>query len=496
MSSFRRKLFFNNHSSEHEFAPVDTRAYSFHKSLPNYNPTPLISLPDLASELNINKVYIKDESSRFSLPSFKILGASWGSCQAIIRELGLPENSDLAQLKANLAKNPLRLLAATDGNHGRAVAHIAKLLGISASIVVPSSLEAHVKTAISNEGGNVIEVEGSYDNAVRCAAQMAEPGKSLLIQDTSWEGYEDIPAWIVDGYSTIFHEILEQQPDLLSTNCIAITPVGVGSLAHAVVRSCKTLQPEMKVVSVEPDTAACLYKNRGGSELTPIDTSFTIMTGMDCGTVSRTAYQDLQNHVDVSLTISDFEAHCAVQYLEKHGVVSGPCGASGIAAAGLLAASGVLTPSSTVLLINTESSREYPTPFDVSPDDPVELTQILTQIESTSTTSSRSPSFGEQKIADYIEAWLQHRDIETSRVGTTSRPSIVGRVGGNGNGKLLVLNGDIDTVSLEGYHTDPPSGSQSVKNDREVISGRGAPEMKAGVAVEMCNLARAKKGQR
>lgn len=486
MSSFRRSIFVNKRRPEPIKTNIGPEAFEFHKTLPNYQATPLISLSDLANELGVKKVLIKDESSRFGLPSFKILGASWGSCRAIMQRLGLPETSKLDDLKQAIINNPLTLIAATDGNHGRAVAHIASLLGISATILVPADLDQHVKDAISDESAKVIDIEGGYDTAVQHAAQIADEA-NLLVQDTAWEGYEEIPAWIVQGYSTIFKEIAEQDPTW-SENSIVITPVGVGSLAHGVVQSCK---PQVKVVSVEPDTAACLYESRVADKLTPIKTSFTIMTGMDCGTVSYTAFGDLRNHVDISLTISDFESHQAVQYLEEIGIPAGPCGASGVAAARRLALEGVLDKDTTLILLNTESSRKYKTPHDVSTDNPVELTQILTRIESTNVTLSKTPGSGEKEIANYIQAWFEHRNIETHQVGT-SQPSVVAVVKGSG-GRSLIINGHIDTVSLDGHTTDPLGGNRETRNGREVVTGRGALDMKAGVAIGMCNLAKAKK---
>lgn len=368
MSAVRRDIYIRDPFTDLIKTNLGAEIHQFHSSLPGYQPTPLVSLSNLAKELGVKKVLIKDESNRFGLPSFKVLGASWGACRAIVQKLNLPVNSNLEVLRNKLFSTPLTLVAATDGNHGRAVAFVASLLRISAVILVPAAHDRHVKDAISSEGAEVVEIDGDYDETVQQAAKMADD-RRLLIQDTAWEGYEEVPQWIVQGYSTIFQEIGEQDSSVWSKDSLVITPVGVGSLAHGVVQACKSREPMAKVVSVEPDTAACLYENRTREKPIPIKTSFTIMTGMDCGTVSRTVFEDLQRYVDISLTISDYESHLAVRYLKGQGIESGPCGASGVAAAQRLSTEGILNRESTVILLNTESSRAYPIPQQVDNND-------------------------------------------------------------------------------------------------------------------------------
>ncbi|KAK9778852.1 putative Diaminopropionate ammonia-lyase [Seiridium cardinale] len=434
MSTMRRPPFVRENYNTQGLAPFDSSAVSaFHRLLPGYRSTPLVELPDIARELGLKGVFIKDESDRFGLPSFKILGASWGAFTAIAAKLGVSTGCTIDRLAAEARKAGVVLFAATDGNHGRAVAYMAKLLSVEARIFVSRSLDEHTRRKISAEGADVVVGPGDYDDAVRSAAEAADAFTGgVLVQDTSFPGYEETPAKIVEGYSTIFREVDDQLEELGLSSDVVFSPVGVGSLAHSVLRHHKSRsrQSATKVVAVEPDTAACLYKSLQANSCGPkIRTSHTIMTGLDCGTVSYTAWPDLQLHIDASVTISDFEAHCAVQELGARGLESGPCGASGLAALRYLTTAYRkklgLDENAVVVLLNTEGERPYDIPHDVSIDDPVELTQILTRLESTNPTVSSSSGSGEGDIADYIEAWLQHRNIDRHRHELTAgRPSI------------------------------------------------------------------------
>ncbi|ETS88165.1 hypothetical protein PFICI_01993 [Pestalotiopsis fici W106-1] len=507
MSSVRRLPIIHPKPADgSRLAPFNLPAVtSFHNNLPGYAPSPLVSLPGVAADLGIKGVYIKDESSRFGLPSFKILGASYGAYYALVTSLGLSLDCNIDTLASKARESGSVLFAATDGNHGRAVAFMAKLLSIEARIFVPRSLDEYTKEAIAGEGAKVILGPGDYDQVVAFAAEASKacPG-GVLVQDTSFPGYEDVPARIVEGYSTIFREIDDQIAEQNINIDLFISPAGVGSLAHSVLRYYKSLQRPVcsKVVTVEPDTAACLYKSlqARADASTPVTTSHTIMTGLNCGTVTYSAWPDFRDCLDGSVTISDFEAHSSVKELKAYGIDSGPCGAAGLAALRYLMASSReelgLGKDSVVVLLNTEGARPYTTPHDVTSDDPVELTRILTRIESTNPTLSLSAGSGEEAIADFIEGWLEHRDIESHRIQSQQgRPSVVGKVTGTGNGRSLMMNGHIDTVSLAAYTKDPLSGDLTEKNGRPAVVGRGSLDMKAGTAAAMVALAHAKKSQ-
>lgn len=176
--------------------PPEAGALAVHRRLPGYVPTPLRSLSGLAERIGVARVELKDESARLGLPAYKILGATWATYRALARRLGRTSEPwrDVTEWRALLRPFPrLQLVAATDGNHGRGVARVARWLGLPAVIYLPAgSAEARL-AGIRSEGAQVIEVEGTYDAAVAQAAA-AEGEDVLLIQDHGWPGYEDIPA--------------------------------------------------------------------------------------------------------------------------------------------------------------------------------------------------------------------------------------------------------------------------------------------------------------
>lgn len=164
----------------------------FHQELPDYNSTPLISLPDLARELGVHSVVVKDESFRFGLPAFKILGASWAIRNAVASKCNV-EPGSLQELGKLAQAHGVKLVACTEGNWGRGTARMAKYLGISSAIFVPKHTEQATQDLIAGEGAEVVVVDGDYDVSIRAAREFAQNHDALLVMDVSWEGYEDIP---------------------------------------------------------------------------------------------------------------------------------------------------------------------------------------------------------------------------------------------------------------------------------------------------------------
>ncbi len=255
------RVFFNSSVEHHLPGEAPTRApMDFHKRLPGYAPTPLVPVPGLARELGVGRVWVKDESNRYGLPSFKILGAWWATYRLLLSRFGraLESWASLEELRGKLeARRPLQLVAATDGNHGRAVARIAALLGFGAKIFVPGNTAAARVEAIASEGATVVTVEGAYEDALARAVKEQGP-RALLVQDITFPGYADIPRWAMEGYSTIFWEVDdalnargEGGPDLV------VAQIGGGAFAGAAVRHYRRgLQSPPRIVAVEPQCAA------------------------------------------------------------------------------------------------------------------------------------------------------------------------------------------------------------------------------------------------
>ncbi|MCF3142572.1 diaminopropionate ammonia-lyase [Streptomyces platensis] len=342
-------------------APADV--HGFHAALPGYTPTPLTELPSLASELNVGRVFVKDESCRLGLPAFKALGASWAVHRTLAERAGTQE-----------ADGTVTLVTATDGNHGRAVARMARLLGQRAHVFVPQGVHPAAAAAIAAEEARVTEVAGNYDEAVRRAAtEVDATPAAVLIQDTAWPGYERIPGWIVEGYATLFAEIDAQLAavEAGSPDLVAI-PVGVGSLAQAAVthyRSGSDGAAPAALLSVEPDSAAGVLTSLTHQAPVTVTTGETTMAGLNCGTPSTLAWPYLRDGLDAAIAVTDADSARAADDLAALGVPSGPCGAASLAGVrAALTGDGAPTrraalslgPASTLVLLSTEGTAANP----------------------------------------------------------------------------------------------------------------------------------------
>ncbi len=315
---------------------TDRAPLAFHQRLDGYAPTPLRRAPELARALGVGEVLLKDESSRLGLPAFKILGASWAIYHALESRVGhtfepWQTMTELAQRVAPL--RPMTLAAATDGNHGRAVAHMAALLGFTARIYVPAGTAQARIDAIASEGATVEVVDGTYDDAVARSARDAND-RCLVISDTSWPGYEEVPRWVIDGYSTILWEIDdelarrgEKDPQLV------IVQIGVGALAAAVVNHYRQpgRDPNIAILSVEPARAACMQASIEAGKIVSVPGPHdSIMAGLNCGKPSMLAWPIISTGIDAFISIDDDRAREAMRALARSGVVAGETGAAGL----------------------------------------------------------------------------------------------------------------------------------------------------------------------
>ncbi|KAH6851433.1 tryptophan synthase beta subunit-like PLP-dependent enzyme [Alternaria rosae] len=342
----------------------------FHRSLPDYAITPLIPLPDLAQQLGLGHVLLKDESTRLGLPAFKILGASWAIHVALTKKCSLPITATLDELGAAARKEGVELVTCTEGNWGRAVSRMAKYLGVKAIIFVPDFMDEATQEKIRSEGATVIVVDGDYDFSILKAKEEAEKG-GMLVMDVSWEGYDEIPEWVVEGYITMLTETDKQLKDMdINPLTHAIAAVGVGSWAQAVTMHYKasSLVQPATIITVEPDTAASLKTSLEKGKITPIQTGHTICNGMNCGTTSTTAWEVLRKGVDVSVTVRDIDVHNDLRYLHTQEIKNGPCGAATMTALKKVCGDVKmkrelgLDERSVVVLFSTEGEREYVVP--------------------------------------------------------------------------------------------------------------------------------------
>ena len=295
------------------------KARAFHESFPQYTVTPLTKLDKMADMLGLGEVYIKDESYRFGLNAFKVLGGSFAMARYIAQQTG----KDVSELPYNvLTSDALKeefgqatFFTATDGNHGRGVAWAANKLGQKAVVLMPKGTTQTRLNNILAEGATATIEEYNYDECVRMANDMAmKTENGIMVQDTACDGYEEIPAWIMQGYGTMAMEAYDQLQDY---GCERPTHVfiqaGVGSLAGAVQGYFANRYPENppKVVVVEAEAAACLYKGAsvGDGSIQIVDGDMvTIMAGLACGEPNTISWDILKNHVDTFIATPDWVA--------------------------------------------------------------------------------------------------------------------------------------------------------------------------------------------
>ncbi len=315
------KWFLNREARKQGTRKVFTGAFSsrnaaevrrFHESMPRYRPTPLVRLKNLAGHLGVRDIRVKDESFRFSLGAFKALGASFALSRALAGRLRLPTDelsfSIFLQDAFREQISKITCVTATDGNHGRAVAWLAKQLGCRAVVYMPKgSADVRLRN-IQEFGAEVSIIDGNYDDAVRLAEKHAAERDWLLIQDTARPGYEKIPLWVMQGYMTMCDEALEQMEGSMVTH--VFVQCGVGSFSGA----CQAFFAERYghqrpvFVVVEPVNAACYYASmvKGNGKPHVIKGALnTIMAGLACGEPSPLAWGILRDYADLFISCPD-----------------------------------------------------------------------------------------------------------------------------------------------------------------------------------------------
>ncbi len=322
------------------------KARSFHRSFPQYSITPLASLDGMAKHLGLGSLFVKDESYRFGLNAFKVLGGSFAMARYIAQQMG----RDVGEMTYDyLTSEAFRqefgqatFFTATDGNHGRGVAWAANKLGQKAVVHMPKGSAKSRFDNIAKEGAKVTIEEVNYDDCVRmAAAEAAETKHGVVVQDTAWAGYEEIPAWIMQGYGTMANEAAEQLRQLeVNRPTHVFVQAGVGSLAGAVVGYFTNLYPNdpPKFVVMEAKAADCLYRGAVAGDGDPriVDSDLTtIMAGLACGEPNILSWDILRNHVSAFVSCPDWVSARGMRMLGMPvkgdpSVVSGESGAVGM----------------------------------------------------------------------------------------------------------------------------------------------------------------------
>lgn len=284
----------------------------FHASFPMYQKTPLRDLENLAGLMGIRKFLVKDESYRFGLNAFKVLGGSYAIGNYLAKKLGIPlkdlpyERMISDEIHRKLGE--ITFITATDGNHGRGVAWTAHQLKQHAVVYMPKGTSPERLENIRKEGAEASITDLNYDDAVRKAAQEAREKGWVLVQDTSWEGYEDIPRWIIQGYGTMALEAYEQLPERPTH---IFLQAGVGSMASAVSGFFANVYPGKEkpvIVIVEPEQADCIFRTAQAADgrLHAVTGDMpTMMAGLACGEPCRLGWEVLAGAADYALRCDD-----------------------------------------------------------------------------------------------------------------------------------------------------------------------------------------------
>ena len=319
------------------------KARSFHESFPQYTITPLAKLDNTAEFLGLSDFFVKDESYRFGLNAFKVLGGSYAMANYIAEKIG----KDISEMTYDfLTSDELKktfgqatFFTATDGNHGRGVAWAANKLGQKAVVLMPKGSVQFRVDNIAKEGASVTVEDMNYDDCVRKANGMAENTENgVMVQDTAWDGYEKIPTHIMQGYGTMASEAAEQ---LKALGCERPTHIfiqaGVGSLAGAVQGYFSNLFPENPpiVTVVEAQVADCLYKSAVAGDGKPRVVGGdleTIMAGLACGEPNTISFDILKNHTNFFVSAPDWVSALGMRILGApckgdERVISGESGA-------------------------------------------------------------------------------------------------------------------------------------------------------------------------
>ena len=355
------------------------KALNFHRTIPGYEPTPLYTLPALSQKLGIKKIYLKDESQRFGLKAFKVLGGAYAMACHIAELLG----KEIDELSFDIMTSDdvrhylktITFATTTDGNHGRGVAWMARQLKQNAVVYMPKGSSQQRLSSIRNEGATAEIVNMNYDDAVRMTAEQADKSGWIVVQDTAWEGYEKIPLWIMQGYSTLMLEAMAQLHQVAPTHIFV--QAGVGSFAGMVQGMVTAAWGDNrpKVIVVEALIADCLYRSalaKDGNAVAVGGDLETLMAGLACGEANSIGWKLLRDYATAFASCPDEVAMLGMRILGNPlagdpQIISGESGAVTTGLLALLMTSPTfrqtreqlgLDSHSRVLLISTEGDTD------------------------------------------------------------------------------------------------------------------------------------------
>lgn len=375
MNNHNLPLFLNEEISNHVRA--------FHSSISNYEITPLVSLHNLAKKLNIKGIYVKDESYRFNLNAFKSLGGIYAIFKIVCQKLNLDDDKttfeDLQKPHIKEQLKDMVFITATDGNHGKGVAFAATRLGCKSIVLMPKGSVEIRAEAIRQVGAYEVTITDlSYDDAVRKAAIMAKENNWYLVQDTAWDGYEDIPNYITQGYTTMANEAYDQlQQYGIEKPTHLFLQAGVGSMAGGVLGYFANKyngNPPITTI-VEPKNVACIYKSALTNDGRPHGVTgdlHTIMAGLNCGEPNTATWPILRDFASFYAACPDYVTARGMRLMatplgNDKKIISGESGAVGLGLLSLLMERDELShirkamnlnSDSVVLIFNTEGNTD------------------------------------------------------------------------------------------------------------------------------------------
>lgn len=362
---------------------ISDKVRNFHSSISNYEATPLVSLNNLARKLNVKGIYVKDESYRFNLNAFKSLGGLYAIFKIVCKKLSLDDTKttfeDLQNPEIKKYLKGMVFITATDGNHGKGVAFAASKLGCKSIVLMPKGTVEVRAEAIRQVGAYEVTITDlNYDDAVRKAAQLAEENNWYLVQDTAWDGYEDVPNFITQGYTTMANEAYDQLQEYgVEKPTHLFLQAGVGSMAGGVLgyftNKYKGNPPITTIV--EPKTVACIYKSAlldDGNPHAVTGDLQTIMAGLNCGEPNTATWPILRDFASFYAACPDYVTARGMRILaspieDDTKIISGESGAVGIGLLSLLIEKDELkeikkamnlNSDSVVLIFNTEGNTD------------------------------------------------------------------------------------------------------------------------------------------